>query len=281
MPITANIMACPNIPVPMEIMQRLVSVESARNPFAIGVVGGQLERQPENVAEAIATANMLESQGYNFSVGISQVNRYNFTKYGLTSYEKAFDTCANLSAGALILSDCYSLAGGDWGKSFSCYYSGNFTKGFEDGYVQKIYNAMPAAPAATPVFAQAQPITVLPASASQIRSVAASESPAQYRARIRSSAIDSMTSTIVARSLPMGPPPAATPLPGSVLPSSQASANPSVSQADVPGQTGAFVPQVRGPNDAAAPANPPTQSAKTSVDRADLRLGAADEAFVF
>src|SRR3546814_3110567 len=32
-----------------------------------------------------------------------------------------------------------------WPKSFSCYYSGNFTTGFRHGYVQKIYASIRAA----------------------------------------------------------------------------------------------------------------------------------------
>ena len=71
--------------------------------------------------------------------GLSQVNRYNLGKYGLDSYEKAFEPCANRTAGSKILAECYHRAGGDWGKSFSCYYSGNFSTGFRHGYVQKIY----------------------------------------------------------------------------------------------------------------------------------------------
>lgn len=135
-------LACQNLAVPMDIMQHVVNVESSRNPFAIGVVGGALARQPRNLDEALATASMLESKGYNFSVGLAQVNRHNLAKYGLDSYEKAFGQCDNLVAGSRILAECHSRSGGDWGKSFSCYYSGNFTTGFRHGYVQKVYNSI-------------------------------------------------------------------------------------------------------------------------------------------
>jgi type IV secretion system protein VirB1 len=47
-----------------------------------------------------------------------------------------------MQAGSRILADCYSRSGGDWGKSFSCYYSGNFVTGYRHGYVQKIYASM-------------------------------------------------------------------------------------------------------------------------------------------
>ena len=132
---------CPNLAVPMEVMQHVVRVESSSNPYAIGVVGGRLARQPRNLSEAVVTAQMLEQQGYNFSLGISQVNRYNLAKYGLTSYAQAFQVCPNLLAGSRILNECYQRSG-DWGKAFSCYYSGNFTTGYRHGYVQKIFASM-------------------------------------------------------------------------------------------------------------------------------------------
>lgn len=137
-----EMMACPNLAVPAEVMQHVVNVESSRNPFAIGVVGAQLVRQPQNLDEAVATVRMLEEKGYNYSLGVAQVNRANFGKYGLDSYEKAFELCPNLVAGSKILAQCYTSAGGDWGKAFSCYYSGNFTTGYQDGYVQKVFASM-------------------------------------------------------------------------------------------------------------------------------------------
>ncbi|MBD8900002.1 lytic transglycosylase domain-containing protein [Rhodanobacter sp. DHG33] len=137
-----GLMACPNLAVSAEVMSHIVDVESGANPYAIGVVGGQLERQPKNLAEALATVHMLDARGYNYSLGVAQVNRANLGKYGLDSYEKAFEACPNLAAGAQILSACYASSGGDWGKAFSCYYSGNFVTGYRDGYVQKVYDSI-------------------------------------------------------------------------------------------------------------------------------------------
>src|SRR5690606_1385361 len=132
---------CPDLAVPREVMQHVVQVESSHHPFAIGVVGGYLARQPGNIDEALAAVQMLRQEGYNFSVGIAQVNRYNLAPYGLKTYAEAFDVCANLLAGSRILRECYDRAQ-DWGKAFSCYYSGNFSTGFKHGYVQKIYASM-------------------------------------------------------------------------------------------------------------------------------------------
>ena len=66
---------CPDLAVPREVMQHVVHVESSRNPFAIGVVGGYLARQPTNLDGALAAIRQLKEEGYNFSVGISQVKR--------------------------------------------------------------------------------------------------------------------------------------------------------------------------------------------------------------
>lgn len=145
-----EMMACADLAVPAEVMHRVAKVESSFNPFAIGVVGGRLARQPRSLGEALSTARMLEQEGYNFSLGIAQVNRYNLDKQGLDTYEKAFDICPNVQAGSRILAECYGRSGQDWGKAFSCYYSGNFTTGFRHGYVQKVVASWQGAVASGP-----------------------------------------------------------------------------------------------------------------------------------
>ncbi|CCG39334.1 lytic transglycosylase domain-containing protein [Xanthomonas citri pv. mangiferaeindicae] len=154
-----ELMGCTGLAVPGEVMQHVVRVESSRNPYAIGVVGGRLVREPKGLEEAVATAKMLEQKGYNFSLGLGQVNRYNLLKYGITSYEMAFAKCPNLVAASRILAECHSRSGADWGKSFSCYYAGNFETGFKHGYVQKIYASIRQSVAAA---GGAEPISVIP-----------------------------------------------------------------------------------------------------------------------
>lgn len=113
----------------------IANVESGFNPFAIGVVGGRLARQPRNKAEAIATAHFLERQGFNFSLGIAQINKHNLTRLGLT-VATVFDICSNLGGASKVLQECYTRAGATRDRkdalhaSLSCYYSGNFTRGF-------------------------------------------------------------------------------------------------------------------------------------------------------
>jgi type IV secretion system protein VirB1 len=155
-------------------LQAVVRTESGFNPYAIGVVGGHLVRQPRDRAEAETTAKALSAQGINFSMGLGQVNKANLARYGLT-YETAFDPCENLRAGSAILRDCYERATAAMGQgapalraAISCYYSGNFTRGeaAEAGgtsYVQRVVaNAQTAAGStnvvpAIPVVMDSQP----------------------------------------------------------------------------------------------------------------------------
>jgi type IV secretion system protein VirB1 len=136
----------------------LVNVESAFNPWAIGVVGGALVRQPRHRAEALATARALRDAGWNFSVGLGQINVSNFERLGLT-VESAFEPCANLSAMQAVLAECFDRASGSASKAvdqvalrqaLSCYYSGNFVTGFRHGYVRKVVVAARVVPTAQP-----------------------------------------------------------------------------------------------------------------------------------
>lgn len=131
----------------------LVAVESARNPHATGVVGGALLRQPSGRREAIATARALEAGGWDYSVGLGQINRRNFTRLGLT-LDTAFDPCTNLTAMQTVLGECFDRAAptarADASRlrnALSCYYSGNFTTGLRHGYVRKVVRASAAATA--------------------------------------------------------------------------------------------------------------------------------------
>ena len=139
-----------------DTLQALIRVESLFNPYAIGVVKKKgvpypLKSQPKNLVEAIKTVDYLESQGYNYSMGLGQINKKNFAWLGLNK-ETVFDPCENLLAASKVLADCFVRSGSEGQlalqKAFSCYYSGNFRFGFGNSdfpdqkpYVDKIINA--------------------------------------------------------------------------------------------------------------------------------------------
>lgn len=140
-------------------MQAVVRAESGGNPYAIGVVGGRLARQPRTLPEALATVDALARAGWNYSVGLAQVNRSHLAEYGLTGVA-AFDACRNLQAGADILARCYARAASRTRTGqvalrdgLSCYYSGNFQTGYRSGYVQRVVMSVGqvSAPARLPV----------------------------------------------------------------------------------------------------------------------------------
>ncbi|MCZ8108948.1 MAG: transglycosylase SLT domain-containing protein [Burkholderiales bacterium] len=158
--------------VHVDTLRRIVHVESGFNPYAIGVVKGRLQRQPGSLDEAVVTARALQQSGYDFSVGLAQINRRNFERYGLT-LESAFEPCANLRAGGGILAECFQRARVSRDDqqavraATSCYYSGNFSTGYAHGYVQRVVASD----------APAKPIPLVPA----IRAVPASEQPTRPR----------------------------------------------------------------------------------------------------
>lgn len=307
-----EMMSCPHLAVPAEIMQHIVEVESSGNPFAIGVVGGTLVRQPKNLDEAVATVQMLDAKGYNYSLGIAQVNRANLGRYGLDTYAKAFDACGNLSAAAAVLADCYASAHGEWGKAFSCYYSGNFVTGFRDGYVQKVYASINrgevpvgARPIALQHFAEdssavagrsasspgrrvMKTITVFASSAPDyrvvLRSRATDAAPASTVATLSANSEAATSGQLLSGGVPATGMAAAAPPPASLRASVVAS-----TLAAGASSSEVFTPQVSSPDDSLAGASANVQPVAGSAsqlvsparDRANLRQEASDVAFVF
>lgn len=135
-----------------DTVRAIARVESSFNPFAIGVVGAHLERQPRTKAAALATIQSLDAAGWNYSVGLGQINVGNFARLGLTPHS-ALDLCSNLAALQTVLTECYARARSSNAAqralrlALSCYYSGNFTTGMRHGYVRKVVLASAAASA--------------------------------------------------------------------------------------------------------------------------------------
>ena len=125
----------------------LMRVESDFNPYAIGVVGTSLQRQPRSYAEALATARRLQALGYDYSVGLTQINQRNFARLGLTT-ETAFDPCDNLQAMQRVLGECLNRSPQSGTPqralrdALSCYYSGDFHTGYRDGHVRRVAGAV-------------------------------------------------------------------------------------------------------------------------------------------
>ncbi|SOQ06893.1 conjugal transfer protein [Pseudomonas syringae pv. persicae] len=113
----------------------IVKTESSFNPYAIGVVGKVLPRQPQSLDEAVLVVKQLVEEGANFSIGLGQINRQHFD---VNRPEPVFEPCTNLRMAARELQACYVKASkadpdtqGALRKAISCYYSGNPKRGFK------------------------------------------------------------------------------------------------------------------------------------------------------
>ncbi|WP_395398618.1 lytic transglycosylase domain-containing protein (plasmid) [Pseudoduganella sp. UC29_106] len=126
-------------------LARLARNESSFNPYAIALSSrDKLQRQPKTKEEAIATAKELEKRGYRFAGGVLQVHSQHFKSKGVT-FDKLFDTCANMTYAQTIFMDCFDADPGQGAlpmqmrlkRAASCYATGNYIDGFKNGYVRK------------------------------------------------------------------------------------------------------------------------------------------------
>ncbi|MDG6381288.1 lytic transglycosylase domain-containing protein [Pseudomonas savastanoi pv. phaseolicola] len=113
----------------------IVKTESSFNPYAIGVVGRVLPRQPQSLDEAVLAVKKLVAEGADFSIGLGQINRQHFD---VSRPEPVFEPCTNLRMAARELQACYVKVRktdpdvqSALHKAISCYYSGNPKRGFK------------------------------------------------------------------------------------------------------------------------------------------------------
>lgn len=142
--------------VASEIMAKLVRAESGFNRFAIGVNGAEHRSySPTSKEDAVRMARNLIREGYSVDMGLGQINSANFDWLGLT-VDTVFDSCTNLNASEQVLRDGYERArkqGSDpetaLHQALSSYNTGTFTRGFSNGYVERVIGGaveIPTAP---------------------------------------------------------------------------------------------------------------------------------------
>ncbi|PLC48078.1 type VI secretion protein [Pollutimonas subterranea] len=143
--LAALALACaPNIhPI---TLHALISHESRAHQYAIGVnrKDKHLQQQPRTLTEATEAAQHLIDQGIDFDAGLGQINVRNWAWLNLDT-KTVFDPCRNLAAAQKVLSDCYARSlprhkapQQALRAALSCYNTGNFTRGFTNGYVGKV-----------------------------------------------------------------------------------------------------------------------------------------------
>ena len=132
-----------------DTMIGIVKTESNFNPYAIAEItkgsrsGRVISHIPRSKEEAKAIISRLEREGKNYSVGLGQINRVNFNRFGVNAYD-LLEYCNNLRVSQKILQECY-FKYKDVNKMLSCYYSGNPIVGFYEekggsSYVSRVHN---------------------------------------------------------------------------------------------------------------------------------------------
>jgi type IV secretion system protein VirB1 len=96
--------------------------------------------------EAAMLARNYIAQGYSVDLGLMQVNSHNLPALGYTVEEVLNDPCANIRAGAAVLTADYAAAVRVHGEgqaalqaALSSYNTGDFNRGFANGYVARYY----------------------------------------------------------------------------------------------------------------------------------------------
>jgi len=140
-----------------DTLAAVIQTESSFNPLAINVNGNQkLPRQPANLAEAIATAEHLSENSYSFDAGLGQINSANVAAFNMP-WEDVFEPCANLAAAARVLTECFVRAEEQDNDpqnalrlALSCYNTGSFHRGRQNGYVARVERSAGIVPALMP-----------------------------------------------------------------------------------------------------------------------------------
>lgn len=156
--IGAALLACaPNV-APATLVA-VIRVESGGDPLALHVNGLRLQPPPaKTVAEAARIAESYVRRGFSVDLGLMQVNSRHLAAYG-ASVAAVLDPCTNIRIGAAILTEDYVAAARTRGDgqpalqaALSAYNTGDFVRGFANGYVAHYF-----APGATPAAGHMMP----------------------------------------------------------------------------------------------------------------------------
>lgn len=157
-----------------QTVQEIIRIESNGNPLAINVnrrQGQQAAPSPpraETAEQAAGIAREYIKAGYTVDMGLMQINSKNLHWLGIELDEltSIFSPCANIAAGAAILTQFYERAAIKFGAgqvalqaALSAYNTGNFSRGFSNGYLAHFYGQSTAATSTLSGTAQAATVT--------------------------------------------------------------------------------------------------------------------------
>lgn len=124
-------------------MLAIVRTESGGFIHSLNVNGTKSPPRPKDLPTAAMLARRYIQAGYSVDLGLAQINSRNLTRLGMT-VEDAFNPCRNLAAGAAILRQNFVAASNDQPPqarlrvALSMYNTGSRSRGFSNGYVDKV-----------------------------------------------------------------------------------------------------------------------------------------------
>ena len=128
-----------------EAVVPLVMTESGGDPLRINVNRGPRVRA-RSASEGTAIVRRYMAAGYTVDVGLAQINSANFDRLGAT-IEQAFEPCTNLKFAAITLQEGFGRAARFYtgldaiSATYSLYNTGTLTRGFQNGYVDRVWTA--------------------------------------------------------------------------------------------------------------------------------------------
>ena len=144
--IAAALLACAANIAPVAL-EAVIEVESRGDTLALHVNGQATQpHRPPDARETAMLARNYIAQGYSVDLGLMQVNSRNLPALGYTVEEVLNDPCTNIRAGAAVLTADYAAAVRVHGEgqaalqaALSAYNTGDFNRGFANGYVARYY----------------------------------------------------------------------------------------------------------------------------------------------
>ncbi|CDO37992.1 lytic transglycosylase domain-containing protein [Novosphingobium sp. KN65.2] len=131
--------------VASEALVPLVVAESGGDPLRINVNKGPRVRA-KSLAEATGLVRRYVTAGYSVDIGLAQINSRNLARLGV-SIEETFDPCTNLALASSVLQEGYAKASQFYSGldaisvTYSLYNTGSMTRGFDNGYVRRVWSA--------------------------------------------------------------------------------------------------------------------------------------------
>lgn len=122
--------------IPYQILVAIAKVESGFRPFVINInQNGKSVKviNPKSLQEAVVYLQYLHQNGFNYDVGVGQINVSNIKRLGLNPVD-LLNPCNNIKVSAYILKENINKYGLSWEAIWR--YNGR------KDYAYKVYNAL-------------------------------------------------------------------------------------------------------------------------------------------